>query len=193
MTPRIPDRPRPDGTSPTSPWLLRNPIDFISEDHLRLRTICARIDGLADQPTPDPDAVAALCGYLRNELPLLLADEDDALMPLVLARADPEDDLPRLAQRLDREHDEIARLAGVVAADICGASAVGRLSQAVRDILRELAAATRRHLILENAVLLPLARARLTQRDLDKLRDAMLRRRGLHDLFADPQGRGALP
>ena len=38
---------RGSGETPTHPSLLANPLDFISEDHLRERQVCAVIDGLA--------------------------------------------------------------------------------------------------------------------------------------------------
>ena len=174
-----------DGRTPTSVWLMRNPIDFIAEDHLRLRTVCAEIDQLADADKPDPRALAELHDYLTGELPALLADEDKDLMPLVLKRAEPDDELPKLARRLEREHGEIEQCLDPVVGVLATPAPASRWSQDVRVRLRDLAAAIRRHLILENAVLLPLARARLNPPDLIALRQAMLRRRGLQDLFAD--------
>ncbi|SMX50791.1 hemerythrin domain-containing protein [Maliponia aquimaris] len=177
------DHRTPDGKSPTSVRLLRNPIDFIAEDHLRLRTMCAEMDRLADSTGPESDAVVALLDYLRQELPDLLADEDDDLMPLILKRAEPEDELPRLARRLAREHGEIETHQRSVVAGLVAIADTARVPDRLRDPLRDLAAATRRHLILENAILLPLARVRLRSADLGVLRKAMLRRRGLNDPF----------
>lgn len=175
----------PDGKSPTSVQLLRSPIDFIAEDHLRLRTMCAEMDRLADAGGAEPDALAELRDYLTNELPLLLADEDHTLMPLVLERAQPEDELPKLVRRLEREHAEIEAHLGEVFSALSKTRAGTAVSEELRIGLRSLAAATRRHLFLENAVLLPLARARLTPPDLEGLRQKMLQRRGLGDLFAN--------
>jgi iron-sulfur cluster repair protein YtfE (RIC family) len=172
-----------DGKSPTSVQLLRNPIDFIAEDHLRLRTMCAEMDRLANATGPEADAIEGLFAYLTQELPALLADEDDDLMPLVLNRAEPEDELPRLARRLAKEHREIETHLREVVAGLVAVPGATTVADRLRDPLRCLAAATRRHLILENAILLPLARVRLRSADLDTLRKAMLRRRGLQDLF----------
>ncbi len=183
MTPALTDHRNPDGRKPTSTWLLQNPIDFIAEDHLRLRTICAEIDRLVEAATPEPEALSTLRDYLCHELPDLLADEDEDLMPLILARAEPEDELPKLARRLDREHAQIEELRAPAAQALSGDQPVSAWSEGLRATLRQLARATRRHLILENAVLLPLARVRLTPEDLIALRKAMLRRRGLKDPF----------
>ena len=52
-------------------------------------------------------------------------------------------------------------------------------------MLTEFASQTRRHLIVENAIILPIARARLDTDDLDALRLGMLRRRGLDRLMEE--------
>jgi hemerythrin-like domain-containing protein len=57
------------------------------------------------------------------------------------------------------------------------------LSPEDRALLTRYASHSRRHLVLENAIVLPLARARLTRRDLDRMRLAMLHRRGLDRLI----------
>lgn len=179
------DRRSYDGRTPTGIWLLRNPIDFIAEDHLRLRAMCAEMDRLADGGTFDATELTELRDYLTEELPALLADEDEDLMPLVLERAEPEDELPKLARRLDREHREIDGFLALASAAFQGHVPGTVVASQFQTVLRDLAQATRRHLILENAVLLPLARVRLTDADLIALRKAMLRRRGLQDPFAE--------
>jgi len=53
-------------------------------------------------------------------------------------------------------------------------------------LLTNYANQARRHLILENAIVLPLARVRLTDDDLDTLRLRMMQRRGLDSLMEQP-------
>lgn len=187
MNSAITDHRRTDNRAPTSVWLLRSPLDFIIEDHLRLRAMCAEMDKLAEAKAFQPEAVARLLEYLKRELPLLLDDEDEDLLPRVLRRAETEDELPKLAQRLHKEHAQISAHLDIA---LAGLESFGPDTPAgceTRDALKKLADATRRHLIFENAVLIPLARARLTQDDLGAMRDAMLRRRGLEDLFSREQ------
>ena len=168
-----------DGKSPTNVRLLRNPLDFIAEDHLRLRTMCAEMEKWADAPKAEPEAVSEIRTYLTDELPRLLSDEDDDLMPCLLARAEAEDEVPKLADRLRKEHAEIEK--GLAAAQ----NGLDQLLKDGADIasvaadLRHLANVARRHLFLENAVLLPLARARLTDDDLRAMRANMRARRDL--------------
>ncbi|SFG36292.1 hemerythrin domain-containing protein [Roseobacter denitrificans] len=173
-----------DGKTPTSVMLLQNPLDFIAEDHLRLRAMCAALDRLAETTPVEGAAISEMIDYLGHELPLLLADEDDDLMPHILSRAEPEDELPKLTRRLEKEHAEIACLLKAVTSGLAGLALATSISNALRTSMHDLADAARRHLILENAVLLPLAKARLTKEDLHAIRAAMLKRRGLESLFA---------
>ena len=173
-----------DGKTPTSVMLLKNPLDFIAEDHLRLRAMCAELDRLAQTTTIEGPAISGVIEYLEHELPLLLADEDDDLMPRILSRAEPEDELPKLAKRLEKEHSKIADHLKAVTSGLAGLALATSKSDKLRTSMCDLADAARRHLILENAVLLPLAKARLTEEDLHALRSAMLKRRGLESLFA---------
>ena len=55
-----------------------------------------------------------------------------------------------------------------------------------RTVLTAFAGHVRRHLVAENAILLPIARARLTRADLRTLSKHMLSRRGLPELAETP-------
>ncbi|WP_299775853.1 hemerythrin domain-containing protein [uncultured Tateyamaria sp.] len=173
-----------DGKTPTSVMLLRNPLDFIAEDHLRLRTMCGELDRLVEATGIEDGAITVMIENLNKELPLLLADEDHDLIPKVLSRAEPEDELPKLIERLEQEHAVISAHLKTATTGLAALVPATDMSDQLREAMRNLASATRRHLTLENAVLLPLARARLTKEDLHELRSATLRRRGLADLFS---------
>lgn len=168
-----------DGRSPTSAQLLREPLAFIAENHLRLRMMCTEMDRLADATTIAGATLAELKRFLEQELLLSLSDERDDLMPCLLARSEDEDEVPKLAERLQREHAGISEHLTKVRAGLEQLRGGEPLPPPLADGLRALANATRRHLILENAVLLPLARARLTDADLKVMRAAMRKRRGL--------------
>jgi len=164
--------------------LLGNPLEFVAEDQLRCRSICAKIDGIADETESEPDAVEEVLSYLQNELPLLLADEDKDLVPKLHFRGEPDDDIPRLKCRLDDEHartmTQLPKVVETLRASTCKTHS---MSDSQRDLLRTFAAHIRHHLIVESAILMPLARARLKENDLDDLRVQMLRRRGLDRLM----------
>lgn len=109
-------------------------------------------------------------------------DEEEDLFPLLRRRAEPDDEVNAIIGQLSQEHatdDLDARLLvdGLVPFKTRQMSAAQRSS--FRDLLRRFAANERRHLIVENAIVLPLAHARLTQADLNTLGRRMAARRGL--------------
>jgi len=175
------DLKRGDCLSPTNPALLENPLDFIHEDHLREREICALIDALAASRTPDTKAAACISAFLRDELPLHLADEEEDLFPLLIRRCEREDEINRAIARLSGDHQHAEQDTPLVL-DILDAiiSGSGPVPDGEKVILARYAAQARRHLILENAIILPFARLRLTKDDLETLSRRMMQRRGFN-------------
>lgn len=173
--------------TPTDPSLLGNPLDFIAEDHLRERHILSLIDEVAISPKRDVDTLRDILAFLVEELPLHLADEETDFYPLMRMRCSPEDEIEKILAKLhsDHEHSDQDAL-GVILLLRRQLGSQHPCTPADRDLLQTYANKARRHLFLENAVLIPLARARLQPRDLDQMRYAMLRRRGLDRLFGAP-------
>ena len=185
MNINTPDRRKRDEAAWATALLLEDPIDFIAEEHFRLRSVCAELDRLSACGEMEQGATSLLVAYLDRDLPFLLADEDENLLPAVMARATPEDEFPKLARRLRNEHSGILRHLVAVMTGLRAHTSDTALSASFREEMRDLAGALRRHLILENAILLPLARARLASADLEELRRAMLERRGLESLLSN--------
>ncbi|WP_371054622.1 hemerythrin domain-containing protein [Rhodosalinus sp. K401] len=180
MNTHVRDLKRGDCLSPTAPQLLGNPLDFIHEDHLRERTICAQMDGLAGARTPDEEAAARVLGFLKKELPLHLEDEEEDLFPLLRRRCAREDEIGKVIDRLTSDHGHAGEDAPRVIVDLEALQAgQSDLTRDMRERLARFAAHARRHLVLENAIILPFARMRLTERDLETLRLRMMQRRGL--------------
>ncbi|MCV2881564.1 hemerythrin domain-containing protein [Actibacterium sp. XHP0104] len=181
---------RPKGEKSSRSARLRalgDPLDFILRDHHRLREICAEIDRLAEKDHPTADEAEMVLGFLRQELPQLIDDERDDLLPLMLRRCPPEDEIGRLKDRLDWEHDIVQACLPFVVEAFEGVWLYGRaLSPDAAASMRAFTGHLRRHLIVENAVLIPLARVRLGRADLDMLSLRMLRRRGLDRLLELP-------
>nr|WP_249139101.1 hemerythrin domain-containing protein [Actibacterium sp. MT2.3-13A] len=154
-----------------------NPLDALAADHQRQRGLAEDLRALADADRPDPALARDLLARIEGELPLHMLDEDADLFPLLRRRALPEDDLDGFLQRLEAEHDEIARLEEAVVEGLQAVIAGGALPDP--SALHGFADANSRHMKLENAVILPLARARLTPDDLISLRLRMGARRGI--------------
>lgn len=141
------------------------PFAIFTEEHFLQRQTCADMETLADAQLPCPDLAAAVLENLCHDLPQHLADEEQGLFPLLRTRATPEDEIEVLIARLVADH-EVSEAAFFDLADVLEKMTGGTLPGAAdRALLRASAVARRRHLILENAVLLPLARARLTEAD----------------------------
>lgn len=176
-----PDRPdRTRGLEPSDIGPIDRPLDFIVEERDRIRNICALIEYIADRPATHPEIIAQVARFVRAELPVLIAHEGEDLLPLMQRRCQPEDEIDRLRTRLDAEHDTAMYLLPD-ALDALDALKEGHanLPEASIHLLRNFAEHLHRHLMFENAILIPLARARLTSEDLATLRARIKTRRGL--------------
>ncbi|SIT02091.1 Hemerythrin HHE cation binding domain-containing protein [Roseivivax lentus] len=175
------------GLSPTHPALLAQPLDYLHEEHLRERRICVELDALAATGAPDADIVAGILAYLRDELPLHLEDEEDDLFPLLRRRCAPEDEIGKAIARLASDHRHTDKdIPLVIAALTRLAEGGSTLSPQMRGRFARFVTDARRHLILENAIILPFARLRLTAQDLETLRLCMMQRRGLARSMEEP-------
>jgi len=182
MKPSDPAR-RGSGDTPTSPSLLANPLDFICEDHLRERQICAVIDGLALATSLDRQATLTVLHFLNEELNVHLRDEAEDLFPLLEKRCTTEDSIESAISRIRFHQNEAMRLLPEVRAALAGCLDTGAdLTAEDRATLNGFAGHVRRHLVAENAILLPIARARLSRADLVTLSQHMRLRRGLPPL-----------
>ncbi|MCF3974670.1 hemerythrin domain-containing protein [Paracoccus salsus] len=179
MNPSDPAR-RPSGHGPTDPGLLDSPLDFISEDHLRERQICAVIDGLAAAASLERQAALTILRFLNEEVNVHLRDEVEELFPLLAQRCMAEDAIESAIARIRVDQIAAMRLLPPIRASLAGCLDSGSdLSSEERAMLTRFAAHMRRHLVAENAILLPIARARLTRADLATLSHHMRARRGL--------------
>jgi len=175
------------GDAPTSPSLLARPLDFISEDHLRERQICAIIDGLANAASLDRWAAMTVLRFLNEELNVHLRDEAEDLFPLLMQRCTAEDSIDGAIGRISADQALAMRLLPRMRRVLARCLDRGSdLSGGDRDLLIRFGNHVRRHLVAENAILLPIARARLTAGDLRMLSARMRSRRGLPPLTEGP-------
>jgi len=159
-----------------------DPLDQISQEHLRQREVCAILDKLAALDRPDPGLAAGVLPHFDTLLARHVHDEEDDLFPLLLRRSDPGDDLNDTLDRLARSHSESLELAGRVRGIVRSMAHDSALPDADEAAaLIGFAGHERRYLIVESAIVLPLARARLTDGDLRVLGARMQQRRTEHD------------
>ena len=177
---------RGSASAPTRLHLLARPLEFISEDHLRERQICAVIDTLATARRFHPQDAMAVLRFLNEERNLHRRDEMEDLFPLLARRCTAEDAIDKAIARIRAEQNAALRLLPAVRAILLACLDGGvQLGADERGLLSRFAGQVRRHLVAENAILLPMARARLTRADLRILSKHMRSRRGLPDLRGD--------
>lgn len=158
-------------------WLRRSPLDLIEHEHLIQAQLCDSLERIADDLPDNVDRRLCLkvIDSLQNEMPLHHRDEELGLFPLIEKRAVPDDNIHEILARLALEHATDESFASELLESLEGLSEGRSLKNPdmVGYMLRSFFESYRRHILWENAIVLPLARARLTHEDLDELDRAM--------------------
>ncbi len=158
------------------------PLDYIFAEHFRQRVLCNMLDEIADQERPDRQAIEAVLRYLRVDFAPHMQDEEHDLFPMLRRRAEPEDRIDDVIGQLTQEHAadrlDAKLITEGLAKALAGKTETGQAS-ALAKLLHRFAENERNHLTLENAIILPLARIRLTDDDIRNLAHRMAARRGV--------------
>lgn len=160
--------------------LLDEPLEYIFADHFRHRRVCATLKRCAADGEATLLEADAVGRFLRRDLVWHHGDEDEDLFPALRRRSLPQDDLIAALDRLEADHRRSEPLAEAIVASLAGATdATGiRLTSGARRTMDAYAADEQRHLAIENGIVLAIARIRLTRGDLQRMSEAMKRRRG---------------
>lgn len=161
--------------------LIRKPLDYILADHLRQRVLCVLCEQLANTEHLPIAIAEEIIAYLRTDMVVHVVDEEQDLFPLIRRRARGDDDIEAALGQLSGEHaaeEDLAKSITRGLEEALGNPGAG-LKGALRQKLREFAHNERQHLALENATVMPIAKARLTERDLKDLAGRMAARRGI--------------
>jgi hemerythrin-like domain-containing protein len=162
-------------------WLRRSPLDLIEHEHLLQAQLCDSLERIADDLPDNVDR--RLCmkviDSLKFEMPLHHRDEELGLFPLIEKRALPNDNINDVLARLALEHATDESFASELLESLEGLGEGRRLKNPdmVGYMLRSFFESYRRHILWENAIVLPLARSRLTGEDLQELNRAMVSHR----------------
>ena len=144
-------------------------------DHIKMTT------SLMTQPPAGRDIhwEKTVLTALRVDIPGLLANEAEDLFPILQLAARKTDDLEAILSRLHGDQDELrARIAvSLSALEASSQESERALDGALTSELAALAAQVRQHVSLLNAIILPIARLRLTLEDISTLGAGMARRR----------------
>lgn len=161
--------------------LLDDPIAWFLAEHQRHRQFCELMRRAATQTTFDEELMTWLLDFVVHELAQHVWDEEQVFFPLLRARALPEDEIDPVLRRLSSEHAKDLGHAQKVQQhlqDCVDRRIPAGRAAARRRALQAFADQELRHLALENAVVLPLARLRLTRDDMTTLGRKLAMRRG---------------
>lgn len=149
-----------------------NPLDVLIHEHTLQEAMCNCLERIADSlpDQVDRDQVAGVLPMLEYDLAVHICDEEYGLFPLLEKRALTEDNFSVIRTALSREHaadwsyaeDLVEHLENLQAGRNRNPDMLGYMLRGFFDTQR-------RHLAWENAVLMPLARERLTAEDLKEL------------------------
>lgn len=143
-------------------------LDFILFEHLKHREMCNALDQVADAVPLDLGLATALADFIRSDLTLHIADEEELFFPMLLERCMPEDQVGPALERLNAEHARDRDLSAEVRITLLKAVTESLPPSRIpggAEALHTFAQSQRRHMMLENAVLIPLARRRLKDED----------------------------
>lgn len=162
--------------------LMHEPLDWLFAEHYRHRQLCTLIERVATASLLLRDETAEIIDFLRYELPLHIIDEEEDLFPLLRRRTQPEDELDKVLGVLSADHKadavNAANLRDLLEAALRTGVPPGHTPEN-RRLMLAFAAGERRHIALENAVILPIARLKLGPDDLRKLALRLAARRGV--------------
>ena len=159
-----------------------DPLGFILAEHLRHRELCQVAEELAAAPHVDRKLASAIADFLETEMAMHVIDEEEDLFPLLRRRAVATDGIERIIGLLSGEHAADEALARTLIDGLRAALDADErhaLPQELCNALLAFADRERRHLTVENAIVLPLAAKRLTKRDQRELGRRMAARRGI--------------
>jgi hemerythrin-like domain-containing protein len=162
-----------------SPSLLESPIDFLFAEHNRQRQAANALHLVADGEVNDA-GVKKLIAFLQTDFAIHVADEELCFFPLLQQHCLPEDNIGKLIERLAEEHKKDEATVSRTTAVLRGLLAGEKLNSDIIRAIRSFAEHVLQHLALENAILLPIARARLNEAALHTLSGMMKERRARH-------------
>ena len=150
---------------------LATPLEFIFADNFRCRVLCNLLSVIGSGREVGADIVAACQGFLLRDFLVHLADEKQALFPLLIERTSFDDGVLGVVREERPGFAAINRLVGALER-----RPRGRGDLAV--LLNSFVSRERHHIAVENVVLLPLAKKRLRPSDLTWLAGVMRDHRG---------------
>ena len=153
-----------------------SPLEFLLDEHMRQRALFGLLCDLSVGDLHEAAHVEAAIGFLKSDFVLHVLDEEEDLFPLLRRRMADDIQLEHLLEDLSSEHTRDKEIARLI---VTGLNESTPFSEEFCQMLRNFVSAERRHLIVENAIVIPLARASLSSTDLMMIGTHMAARRGI--------------
>jgi hemerythrin-like domain-containing protein len=167
---------------PLPAGLVHEPLNWLFAEHYRHRQLCRLIERVGTATVLLREEAEEILTFLGQDMALHIIDEEEDLFPLLRRRCLPEDELGPLLGSLSAEHrvdmEQTRILSDLLRRALIDGQPPGHDLE-TRRLFTEFALHERRHIALENAVVLPIARLRLTPQDLRALSTRMAARRGV--------------
>ncbi|MBU1212400.1 MAG: hemerythrin domain-containing protein [Alphaproteobacteria bacterium] len=163
-----------------SPSVPIDPIAVLEVDHVLKLELCDALERLADGLPNETDMALAKVAVtvLRRGLPEHIELEGRHLFPLLKRRLSGDEIFRPVLEQLEFEHEHDDAFAIEISEELERLAEAGKARNAemLGYMLRGFFVSLRRHVCWENATVLPLARRKLTENDLDELREAIVAR-----------------
>ena len=149
------------------PRLIAEPLDYLETENYRVRALLSLLARIGTEPRAGARfAIAHLAiSFILLDLARHVLDEDEGLFPLLRIRCEIADGLEKILEMVAKEP---ARDAAECVAIVNGLEAVcidRTIGDGLRGVLKRFIESQRRVLALEDTIVLPLARRRLTDSD----------------------------
>jgi len=163
--------------------LLRDPLEFLKADHLRMRRVCDRLEEFVLEPEQGTarDVTEALANYLSEGFLHHIDDEELDLFPRLRIRCKPQDEVDDFLDGLCHDHNAYTSLANGIVQGLRQLLADPSETDVknLNSLITCFSTTERRHLILEDNIVLPLAKVRLLPEDLEEIGRSMAARRNI--------------
>lgn len=145
---------------------LATPLEYIFADNFRCRVLCNLLSHIGSGQEVGVEVMSTCRSFLLRDFLVHLADETQALFPLLLERTGAEDGILAVVRHERPGFAMVNRLAGALDQRTTRAGGAA-------DLFSDFVSDERRHIAVENVVLLPIAKKRLRPSDLTWLTGVM--------------------
>ena len=166
--------------------MMREPLIWFFAEHFRHRKICKMLLDYSKSVILERAQIEEILRFLDFDIPLHIVDEERDLFPLLRRRCKPEDNIDKLLDDLSGDHAIDLKNCEKLTSYLDQALNEGRglgVRRSWVDTIKRYSKDQLQHIAIENAVILPIARIRLTRGDQRKLGRNLAKRRGLTDPF----------